>query len=315
MHTCINCFNNHLLWQFKFFNSVYSLSHQVISLILSDIIGDPIDLIASGPTVPSSFSAKDCFEIITKYTNSGEVPDIIKSVINNNGNPVAYEQFNRVNNVIVGNNSKAVRASLEISERLGFDTFILSTSICGEAKIVGKHFAELAQVICTMLQDQKRSSAEATKLTDLLQLLNATDTIIKSIQQRLVEKKSICLIGAGETTVTIHGNGKGGRNQEMALAAAVAMDTAASSFKNYHVTFLSGGTDGQDGPTDAAGAWVHPGIVKEALTCNHSPRNSLEQNDSYAFFSNLAAGRNLLKTGLTGTNVMDVQILLVTPRT
>lgn len=287
---------------------------KVISLILSDIIGDPIDLIASGPTVPSSFVAKDCFEIITKYTSLGEIPDNIKSVINNNGNPVAYEQFSHVNNVIVGNNSKAVRASKETSERLGFDSFILSTSISGEAKIVGKHFAELAQVICTMLQDPESSVTQAAKLVDLLQSLNATDTIIKSIQRKLVSKKSICLIGAGETTVTIHGNGKGGRNQELALAAAVAMDTA-SSFKNCHVTFLSGGTDGQDGPTDAAGAWVHPGIVREALLCGHSPGNSLQENDSYTFFSNLADGRNLLKTGLTGTNVMDVQILLVTPRT
>jgi hydroxypyruvate reductase len=176
----------------------------------------------------------------------------------------------RTQNLIVGSNQLALDAAAGEAKKLGFRTLILSSFIEGEARDVARVHAAIAKEI----------QASGRPL-----------------------KAPACVISGGETTVTIRGNGRGGRNQESALAAALDLDG------NNGVLFLSGGTDGTDGPTDAAGALADGSTISRARAASLNPREYLANNDSYAFFEKLG---DLLITGPTNTNVMDVRLLLVT---
>ena len=133
--------------------------------------------------------------------------------------------------------------------------------------------------------------------------------------QGLEPQKPVCILAGGETTVQLQGTGKGGRNQELALRVGLGLHRArgveASGLGRCDVVFLSGGTDGQDGPTEAAGAFCSPELVAEALQEGLDAETFLSNNDSYTFFSQFQRGRHLLVTGLTGTNVMDIQLILI----
>ncbi|PIK33843.1 putative glycerate kinase [Apostichopus japonicus] len=286
---------------------------KIISLILSDIVGDPIELIASGPTAPSQATSHECLQILDKYTLPGEIHDVIRAVISQTqpNNSTFHVDFDHVNNIIVGNNRKAVAASMKASEQMGYSPFLLSDSICGEAREIGELYAELAELLSKIMRAPESSSCEQIRLPDLLNSFQISEDTCESLLELAIRNNPVCIIGAGETTVTLQGKGMGGRNQEMALAWAIAIQTLET--KGFEVTFLCGGTDGQDGPTDAAGAWVFPGLVSNASTYNVSALEALKHNDSYTFFTEYMNGNNLLKMGLTGTNVMDIQVLLIKP--
>jgi hydroxypyruvate reductase len=241
---------------------------KIVSLILSDVIGTPLEAIASGPTAPDPTTRKDSLSILRKYDLDKRVPDSILAFLEDDS-PVSSDEehasgFRNVQNVIVGDNRLAARAALEQAEREWFRAEILTNELQGEAREVGR---ELAHRLHAASQTQVHP---------------------------------FCWIAGGETTVTLQGNGKGGRNQELALAA---VDELAGL---QGVMLIALATDGDDGPTDAAGAVVTGESARRAEALGLDPADALARNDAYPFFDALG---DLLKTGPTGTNVNDLVFL------
>lgn len=248
----------------------------LITLILSDVIGDDLDSIASGPCVPDSKTFADCKAIFTKYSITNEIPSTVLSHIESGITGQVAETpkkgqdfFKKTQNVIVASNFNALLKAKEKAEELGYNTLLLSSMLEGETRDLAANHIAIAREV---------------------QLHGYP------LQQ------PACILSGGETTVKIQGTGKGGRSQEFALAAAIKI----RGMEN--VTVLCAGTDGSDGPTDAAGAFSDETTVKRALTAKLEPQQYLDDNDSYNFFDRLG---DLYKTGPTNTNVMDLRIILV----
>jgi glycerate 2-kinase len=244
----------------------------ILTLILSDVIGDDLDVIGSGPTVPDRSTFADARAILEKYGIANKVPREVRERLNSNEHETPKpgdKIFKRVQNLIVGSNRLAVDAAASEARALGYRTMILSTFIEGETREVARVHAAIAKEI------------------------RATGNPVKP---------PACVISGGETTVTIRGTGLGGRNQEFALAAAFDI----AGLKN--VLILSAGTDGSDGPTDAAGAFADGSTLARARAAGMDATNFLANNDSYHFFERLGT---LIKTGPTETNVADIRIVLI----
>ena len=244
----------------------------VVTLILSDVIGDDLDVIGSGPTVPDRSTFADARAVLEKYNIWDRVPAAIRERLAGNAaeTPKPGDRvFAKVSNIIAGSNRMAVYAAAREAKALGYHTLVLSTFIEGETRDVARVHTAIAKEI--------RASGRPLK-------------------------PPACVISGGETTVTIHGEGLGGRNQEFALAAA--MDIAGMK----DVLIFSAGTDGTDGPTDAAGAFADGRTIERAKASGLDAAAFLTDNDSYHFFEALAG---LVKTGPTGTNVADVRIVLL----
>lgn len=248
----------------------------LVSLILSDVVGDDLDSIASGPTVPDRSTFQDCRAIVEKYGIEDQLPRTVRRRLEmglegeveetpKEGDPA----FDRTWNLIIGNNLLAVATAAARARQLGYRTLVLSTMIEGEAR-------EVAKVHAAIAKEAHRTQQPVTP--------------------------PACVISGGETTVTIRGSGLGGRNQEFVLAAAMALQGWPG------VVVLSGGTDGTDGPTDAAGALADGHSVERAWALGLDAGKYLRANDSYHFFEAL---NDLLETGPTLTNVMDLRLLLI----
>lgn len=248
----------------------------VVNLMLSDVVADKMDVIASGPFVPDRSTFKEVWDILEKYGLKdipgtiqghlkagleGRIPETPKT-----NDPI----FDPVLNLIVGSNIIALEAARDKAEKMGYQTLILSSMVEGETREVARVHAAIAKEI---LKTGRPISSPA------------------------------CIISGGETTVTIHGKGLGGRNQEFCLAAALDLVELPS-----RVVILSGGTDGNDGPTDAAGAMVDPYTVRRGKELGMKAIDFLTNNDAYNFFKKT---NELLITGPTNTNVMDVRVVLV----
>ena len=258
---------------------------QVITLILSDVLGDPLDIIACGPTVPDMSTKRDCLGIVEKLNATHDLPVKVIEYLNSKDNAREPLDFSHVDNVIIGNNVVAVNRASSMAHELGYDVIIHDTRLSGEASDVGKLYARLGI-----------SCENRTKLS-------------KGKKDLDNSSEPVCILGAGETTVSVRGDGRGGRNQELALAAAIEMSKTPPSGRNC--LLLSAGTDGQDGPTPAAGAYAFPNLVTMAISQGLDAMSFLKNNDSFSFYSRFENGKYLLNTGLTGTNVMDLQILLL----
>jgi glycerate 2-kinase len=234
----------------------------LLTLILSDVVGDDLDVIGSGPTVPDRSTIADARAILSKYG--------IPNTLHMEETPKPGDKvFEKTRNVIVGSNALAVDTAAIEARRLGFNnTLVLSTSLVGEAREVARVHAAIAREI--------------------------------QVAGRPV-KAPACVISGGETTVTIRGKGLGGRNQEFALAAAIDIAGLGDT------VILSAGTDGTDGPTDAAGAIADGATLARAQALGLDASAYLTNNDSYHFFK---ATGDLIKTGPTGTNVADIQLIL-----
>jgi glycerate 2-kinase len=248
----------------------------VIGFILSDVVGDQLDVIGSGPTVPDPSTFEEALEILKKYDLLNEIaPSIQKHLILGKEGKVEETPkpgdvvFERVYNSLIGSNILALRAAEKEATSLGLNTLILSSSIEGETREASRFHTAIAK-----------------------EVISSGNPI----------PKPACILSGGETTVTIKGKGLGGRNQEFALAGALEISGIEK------VVLLSGGTDGTDGPTDASGAMVDHTTVHRAKSMGLDPKAHLENNDAYPFFQKLG---DLLITGPTHTNVMDVRILLV----
>lgn len=251
----------------------------VVSLILSDVVGDPLDVIASGPTSPDASTYEFALGAIRKYGLEDSIPHSILHILTEGvagrlpETPKADDPiFERVQNTLVGSNHVAAEAARKRAVELGFETIVLGTEFQGEAADLGKWLVKTA----------------------------------KEHQRDMISShgKKICLIAGGETVVKVKGSGLGGRNMEMALVAAMELDG------HNGITFLSAGTDGTDGPTDSAGAVADGMTVSHAQTAGLDAAASLANNDSYHFFKPL---EDLILTGPTGTNVMDLHIVLIEP--
>jgi hydroxypyruvate reductase len=248
----------------------------VIALILSDVVGDQLDVIGSGPTVPDPSTFEEAWEILKKYGLLNEIAPSIRKHLQSGREGKVEETpkpgeavFEKVSNILIGSNILALREAKKEAESLGFNTLILSSSIEGETREASRFHTAVAKEVISSGNPIPRPA---------------------------------CILSGGETTVTIKGKGLGGRNQEFVLAGALEISGVEK------VVLLSGGTDGTDGPTDASGALADHTTVHRAETMGLNPRAHLENNDAYPFFQKLG---DLLITGPTHTNVMDVRIILV----
>ena len=249
---------------------------RVLALMLSDVIGDPLDTIASGPTHPDSTTFAHCLQLVDRYNLRHQLPASVRQRLEDGANGLLPETpkvgdpcFAAAESVVVGNSSLAIDAATQKARALGYEVLVLTSRLQGEAREAAAALTAIAQEIATADRPVPRPA---------------------------------CIITGGETTVTLRGEGKGGRNQELALAAALHLDDWPA------ITLLSGGTDGTDGPTDAAGAIVNGQTLNRARAQGLEARDFLARNDSYHFFQAL---NDLVITGPTGTNVMDLQIALV----
>jgi glycerate 2-kinase len=241
---------------------------RVLSLILSDVVGNDLDVIASGPTAPDASTFAEAYTVLEKYSLLGKVTPNVRERLEAGANETPKPGdpvFDRVENLIVGSNQISLDAAAAQAKQLGYRTLVLASTIEGETRDVARMHAAIAR-----------------------QILESSQPV----------KPPACIVSGGETTVTVRGAGLGGRNQEFALAAAI--DVAGLK----DALILSAGTDGTDGPTDAAGA------MADGETVGRSRRDAvhtLAENDSYPFFDELG---DLVITGSTGTNVMDLHLVL-----
>ncbi|MBW1980102.1 MAG: glycerate kinase [Deltaproteobacteria bacterium] len=249
---------------------------QVFSLILSDVVGDHLDVIASGPTVADPSTYQECLEIVSRYGLQEALPEAVMAHLEAGAAGKVAETpkpdepaCKRSRTYLVGTNLQALEAAAMEAEKLGRRTLILSSLIEGDTGEAARFHAAVARQI---------------------------------VQSGHPLPRPACVISGGETTVVVRGKGKGGRNQHFALEAAFAIDGLPQ------ICILSAGTDGTDGPTDAAGAVVDGSTISRARAKNLDARAFLENNDSYHFFKNLG---DLVMTGPTNTNVMDLRIILV----
>jgi glycerate 2-kinase len=234
---------------------------QVISLLLSDVVGDSLEAIASGPTAPDPTTREDALSIIEKYKLKEKIPASVIPALRETAKP-DDAVFDQVQNAIIASNGTALEfARSQIRDQEGIDTKIIESNLQGEAREVGREMA-------------------------------------RQLKEELAQtKRPFCLLAGGETTVTIRGNGKGGRNQELALGA---VDELAGL---QDVLLISIATDGEDGPTDAAGALVTGETAQKAKLLGLDASDHLSRNDAYSFFEKL---NDLIKTGPSGTNVNDL---------
>ncbi len=234
---------------------------QVVSLILSDVVDSPLEAIASGPTAPDPSTRADALAVLEKYRLLQMVPAAILAALETAPETPKPGDglFDRVQNVIVGSNLLAAQSAAAQAKSEGFHPQLLGNDWQGEARDVGRN-------LCRILK-------------------NTTS------------QRPFCLVAGGETTVTLHGRGRGGRNQELALA------TVRELADMENILLITLATDGEDGPTDAAGAVVNGETLKRGLSAGLSPETFLDDNDAYTYFSALD---DLIKIGPSGTNVNDL---------
>jgi hydroxypyruvate reductase len=249
---------------------------RVLTLVLSDVPGDSLDIIASGPLVPDPTSVGEAVAVLRSYGLWDRVPHSVRGYLDRGvcgelpeAPKKADRCFDRIETVIVGNGHTASQAACAAAEELGYDAQLLSTTLVGEAQEAGKFLAETALTL--------------TRLAD-------------------GDRPPTCVITCGETSVTVHGDGIGGRNQELALGAAIGLEGLPG------VLLASMGTDGIDGPTEAAGAVVTGETRRRSRELGMDCESTLARNDAYSL---LRALDDLIVSGPTGTNVSDIQVLLV----
>lgn len=302
---------------------------KVVALILSDIVGDPLDLIASGPTVVDSDAPDAALSIIRKYSLLDKVPASIQTCLNTiNNNLICQNEalrdskmFSHVQNLLIGSNLTAITAAAEAASNNNYNTIILSSGIEGLVADVGRMYAALATAICKALCNKYTPETITDEIHEVFlymkQLYNVCDNAEKEVLyavENMKNKKGICLIAGGETTVIVKGNGLGGRNQELAMVFARCMNENSKSFpflEQFNAVLLSAGTDGIDGPTNAAGAFGYRHQFNAAKEQNLKPDEYENNNDSYNFYLKLNGGEDLIIVGHTGTNVMDVHVLVI----
>ncbi len=249
---------------------------RVVSLVVSDVVGDPLDVIASGPTAPDPTTYAEALAVLAKYALEAKTPTRVLRHLRRGAAgelpETAKRLPSRVRNMVIGNNVIAMRAAGRLARARGYRVLDLGARIEGESREVGIVLAGLVRSV----REEGRPIATPA-----------------------------CILSGGETTVTLGGeHGKGGRNQELALSALAHLGEAGLR----GAIVLSGGTDGEDGPTDAAGALADASVARAARILTLDPRDFLDRHDAYPFFARTGG---LVRTGPTRTNVMDLRVALV----
>lgn len=251
-----------------------------LNFILSDVVGDDLSSIASGMTTPDPTTYADALGIIEKYGIEAQVPAVVLDTLRLGMNGKIEETLKEgaeaaglSTNILIGTNLRAMAAAGEKARDLGYNLVSLTSRVTGEAKEVAKFLSAVA---------------------------------VDASASELLAKKPACVISGGEPVVRLQGEGKGGRNQEMALAFLLEIMKTPGLFEN--VAFLAASTDGNDGPTDAAGAFAAVEVLVKAQDAGLSPEAFLRENDSYHFFERIGC---LYKTGPTNTNVCDLHVMLI----
>uniref|UniRef100_A0A7I4Y9V6 Glycerate kinase n=2 Tax=Haemonchus contortus TaxID=6289 RepID=A0A7I4Y9V6_HAECO len=258
---------------------------KVVTLIISDLVGDQIQFIASGPTIPQTASMIELSHAITtspKWTSllSPEVMNRVRE------SPQPSLRHSEPHNIIIASNTYALEEMKCYFTSLGYDSHIVSCNLEGNATEVGQYFAE----IITAGKDNLLAKLEKFGRKPNFSLGN-----------------KVALLFGGETTVVLHGNGRGGRCQEMTLSCLIALHSTSDPAPPF--LFLAAGTDGQDGPTDAAGAFISNDDIDDELI--REGQSYLNTSNSYEYWSKFKNGKNHIKPGSTGTNVMDIQVILL----
>jgi glycerate 2-kinase len=248
-----------------------------LNFILSDVVGDDLSVIASGPTISDPSTFEEAWKIVEKYQLNDVLPLNVVKVLGIGSKmqetpKLGEERLGRTKNILVGTNRQALIAAKNKAQALGYETIILSDELQGEAHLVAKKLHMFS----------------------------------REVAKGQMMKLPACILAGGETTVTVKGTGKGGRNQEMALSFLSELQKSKAPHEAQ--IFLSASTDGGDGPTNAAGAFASVDILKRAHEAKLNIDNFLNENDSYHFFERVDG---LFKTGPTETNVCDLQILLI----
>jgi glycerate 2-kinase len=255
----------------------------VHALVLSDVLGDDLSSIASGPTVADSSTFAEAIAVFQKRHLWRQVPSAVRDYLERGLKKHAPETpkpgdklFEHSACTLIGSNRISLNRAVQTAQERGYEAIIYSDHFCGIAREAAKELA-----------------------------IAANNHIKKMTASKAPVHKPLALLAGGETTVLVKGNGRGGRNQEMALAFALAAEQIQLPGR---WAFLSGGTDGRDGPTDSAGGLVDPLTLKRMIAAGVDPVGYLDNNDSHAA---LEASEDLLDTGATGTNVADLQVLLI----
>lgn len=253
----------------------YTQGCRVLALLISDVIGDDLSVIASGLTAPDCSTFQDCRKILDRYGLTGRLPPRVAKHLKRAEQETPKpgdKRFERVSNLVLASNRQALQAAAEEAQRQGLAPLILSSSIQGDTREAARFHVALAREVC---------------------------------ESGNPLRPPCCLISGGETTVEVRGDGLGGRNQEFVLWCARDIQ----GWPEEHVIFASLGSDGNDGPTEAAGAWATPQTVRLAAEKGLSWQDHLDRNDSHRFFKSMD---QLIVTGPTRTNVMDIRFVVVT---
>ncbi len=275
-----------------------------INLILSDVVGDDLQSIASGLTVADRSTYGEALQIIEKYGIKEEIPEKVIRLLSAGAAGNAAETpksdaecFSRMRNILLGTNSAALHAAAAEAEKLGYRAIILSSKVTGEAREIAKFYAAVAR-------EAAGTAPVRIQSKDRIAASNGESDSRKS--GTAIYEKPLCILSGGETTVTIRGSGRGGRNQEMALAFLAEVAARPDEFSG--VLFASIATDGNDGPTDAAGAFASADLSQSAEKNRMNIADYLADNNAYNFFDKIDG---LIKTGPTNTNVCDMQIIMI----
>lgn len=273
-------------------------------------------MIASGPTVMSRVWPEEVLSILERYKLLNLLPTSVKEVLDKPNsrwkeNKEESDTSGHVLNAVIGSNGVALKHAGLRARELGFLPVVLSPSVCGDVRSVSRLYGLLARFACSREEPPPDIATEVLKLgpevgVESWDLCRTMQVLEKG---RTEGWGATCLLAGGEPTVELTGKGRGGRNQELAMR--VGLELRSLGLPPKGPVFLSGGTDGQDGPTEAAGAITDGGLYDEAKAQGLDIDNFLINNDSYTFFSRLSGGQRLLVPGLTCTNVMDVHMLLI----
>ena len=313
----------------------------MVSLIISDVIGDPISMIASGPTVHDQVTAHQCYEVFNRLGVYKLVPSSIlqhlkrqisheasmvrfkkptaTSILGSNSKQQEKEGKGRVQNVLVGSNSIACQAAFSRALELGHLPYILSTVMEGEAHKIGRMLGKLGLFMLMCFDRKLASHLNVLRLElDIVkdgvtkQQINEIITLVSTAANTA---RNAVIISGGESVVNVNGDGIGGRNLELATGASIQLQEflkLSEPRPNPDITLLSADTDGEDGPNCfAAGAVINENFWIEAQLEGRSCEDALNNNDTFTLLKSVKGGSRLVVTRMTGTNVMDIQILIV----
>ncbi len=245
----------------------------LVNLLISDVPGDALEDIGSGPTVPDNTTFSQAMDVLETYHLTSKMPEEVVHYLRKGADGMIADTYKQKNDhhhhIILGNAQSTAKQASRAAEKQGYSVYLASDAYSGQTHEISADFCDKA-----------------------LNVLQKDEPV----------EKPACLIFYGESYLEVKGSGKGGRNQEMALHASMKLDG------RHHVSMLSAGTDGRDGPTDAAGAVCSGNTLKEAENAGINPEEYLSNNDSYHFFKEL---NSLVITGDTHNNVMDLQIFLI----